>query len=407
MIVVATLPVLARISQSTTPTSITMTKDLESGTHNDRPPFSVYHESLQAFLFSNLIVCLPPLRDYEREGLLEGDADRLERLQKLPCTGADVCQVFLDNQHLFTREGGLLYEESKLALYKQALGLKVEGNDQSDTSNVMFGEHSYQQIAQELEIVVLSDDRKHEDIVYLVVVSHRLKQVAVIFRGSTTPTDFRKDFKMVLATIDNPIDPEYNYTNREEQLGMHLGFREYLYSTDALSKILYLPKLYKNFRSLLAVQRKTHSNDDSARQAAVDELMAQNPRAMSMLRRSGVLKFDAALEKPFKYQIIIEQIIDVIDEHPDYRVFCTGHSLGAALSAVIAFELAADDRVPGPVTCVNSAAPKVGSTAYLRAFTFLEKMGRLRCAQISNNRDVRTNYRRVVQSLCFATNPFS
>ena len=58
------------------------------------------------------------------------------------------------------------------------------------------------------------------------------------------------------------------------------------------------------------------------------------------------------------------------------------------MAVSLAFEAAADERIPAPVTCVNSGALKVGSTGYLHAFTYLERQGRIRCAQVSNNRDI-------------------
>jgi hypothetical protein len=351
----------------------------------------LYHEALQATLFSNLIVGLPPLREYERRGLLVGDAERLKRLQQLPCTGADISTIVEENQEFLTKAGGFFHGENKYKLYQRALGMRVDNDDDADdTSSVMFGRHSYADIAQNLEIIVLSDDQQYKDIVYMVAISHLLQQVVVIFRGTTTVQDFRQDIKLVLASIPNPIDKKIDYAHRDEELAIHLGFREYLYVKENIMKVFYKPKVFKHFVSILSSKKKDEGKDDSvAAREAADQIKDFNPRASTAwVRNNPSRDLDRALLLPYKYQLIIEQVLDVIDEHPDYRLFCTGHSLGGALASILAFEAAADERIPGPISCVNSGAPKAGGTSYLRAFTKLEQLGRLRCAQFSNNRDI-------------------
>ena len=349
---------------------------------------SLYHEILQALLFSNLIMCIPPLRDWGREGVLQGDPERLERLEHLPCTVADIVTIFQDNQELLTKEGGILKNESKCILYQQALGLQTAPDDERDISKVMFGPHSYHEVAQDLEIVVISDHRQQTDIVYMVAVSHVRKQCWVIFRGSTTQKDYKQDAKMLLAEIQNPIDPKHQYLHREEELGMHLGFREYLYTEEKIAKVLFKPKIYKKYLALVSSLGGDKDNEQATTQAA-EQIAMQDPKAsVRLTRKHKTRDLKKSLELPQKHQLIIEQVLDVIDEHDDYRLFCTGHSLGAALAVAMAFEAAADERIPAPVTCVNTAAPKVGNAAYLRAFTYLERQGRLRCAQVSNNRDI-------------------
>ena len=272
---------------------------------------SLYHESLQAFLFSNLIMCLPPLRDWGREGSLQGEPDRLDRLQNLPCTGADVCAIFQDNQELFTKEGGLLNDKNKLALYQQALGL-----DSAYTSHVLFGNHSYHDILQGLEMHVLSDYRQQTDIVYMVAVSHLLKQVLVIFRGSTTPKDYKQDIKVLLASIPNPIDPKEEYVGREDELGMHLGFRQYLYTEESITKVLYKPKIYKTFLSLMS--NVTDKSENDAVTEAADRIAAQDPRTFGLARGNQTRDLKKALQLPCKYQLIIEQALDLLEEHKEY-----------------------------------------------------------------------------------------
>jgi hypothetical protein len=78
-------------------------------------------------------------------------------------------------------------------------------------------------------------------------------------------------------------------------------------------------------------------------------------------------------------------------KHKDYELYVTGHSLGGALAALLAFTLAGSDKlenVPRPITAVTFAAPNVGGTGYLNAFQALEKAKLLRHVRVSNNDDV-------------------
>jgi hypothetical protein len=79
-----------------------------------------------------------------------------------------------------------------------------------------------------------------------------------------------------------------------------------------------------------------------------------------------------------------------MEANPEYSLYTTGHSLGGALSTLFAFEVAADDKILKPVTCISIASPKVGNLAFRRAFHFLESKKRIRCLRIANHKDLVT-----------------
>jgi len=73
-----------------------------------------------------------------------------------------------------------------------------------------------------------------------------------------------------------------------------------------------------------------------------------------------------------------------------YRLYVTGHSLGAAMATLFGFFAASDDYFVqnGHVTIYSYASPKVGNSLFRDAFKFLEVNNRVRHARIRNFLDV-------------------
>jgi hypothetical protein len=80
------------------------------------------------------------------------------------------------------------------------------------------------------------------------------------------------------------------------------------------------------------------------------------------------------------------------DEYKDFDVYVTGHSLGGALSQLLAFTLAGNletAKLPTKkVVAITYASPRVGNKKYQKAFEKLEKDGILRHIRVSNNGDI-------------------
>ena len=85
----------------------------------------------------------------------------------------------------------------------------------------------------------------------------------------------------------------------------------------------------------------------------------------------------------------MEDIKPLLKANPGYKLYVTGHSLGAALSTIVSFYLATEDDevIPKPVTCINFASPRVGDHSFLEASTALESTGKLRFLRIVNDKD--------------------
>ena len=98
-----------------------------------------------------------------------------------------------------------------------------------------------------------------------------------------------------------------------------------------------------------------------------------------------------------------EQILDVLEEvyaykapgrdYSNYEMYVTGHSLGGALTQLLAFTLSGSPRAQSflpakkPVTAISYASPDCGTKGYLKKFTELEKENKLRHIRVSNNGD--------------------
>jgi predicted lipase len=90
-----------------------------------------------------------------------------------------------------------------------------------------------------------------------------------------------------------------------------------------------------------------------------------------------------------KFTEIAGHLKPLLELHPDYKLYVTGHSLGGALACLFAFQIASSSelQLPKPVTCVSVASPKVGNEGFRKAFQLLEEEGLLRHLRIVNDMD--------------------
>ncbi len=91
-----------------------------------------------------------------------------------------------------------------------------------------------------------------------------------------------------------------------------------------------------------------------------------------------------------KYDDIMDDLKSMLAKYPNYRVFVTGHSLGAALSSVTALYFACEEDLPKPIHCINFASPRMGNEQVLEATVHLEKTNQLRMLRSVNENDTVT-----------------
>jgi len=77
-----------------------------------------------------------------------------------------------------------------------------------------------------LSIDYFGDDNAQSQCLYMITRSPVTKRIALIFRGSTTIQDWIKDSKFIVSDIENPVSDR---PNQLPMIGIHKGFREYLY----------------------------------------------------------------------------------------------------------------------------------------------------------------------------------
>lgn len=349
--------------------------------------FNLFQETRWGLLAAFLMFCIPDLRDLARKGELElPDEEKdveegasptlIEKLVDLPITLEEISILYNRNKETITRER--LKCEERAEMYGDALGA-VEFRK-------WFGEEKQKEILSANQLVVFSDHHQENDIVYAISVSPVTKRISVIFRGSVTPKDFRQDAKALLSGIDNPVFDKY--PGLTEELGVHLGFREYLFKEEDLSKVVHRPRMYRNIvrttSTAVAKAADTLGFDQKRKSDTSDT--NQGLKRGTLEKKKKTRKRDE-LEVPLKYDVILGQVLDLMEEYPDCRLYIAGHSLGGALSTLFSFLAAADSRVPGPVTCITSGAPKVGNIEFLRAYVAMERAGRIRCLQVANDQD--------------------
>jgi hypothetical protein len=183
-------------------------------------------------------------------------------------------------------------------------------------------------------LTLYGDENSESDMVYAVGIDPIRKRVTVAFRGSVTPSDFMKDAMIAMKHQRNPVQ-KVTSCDVDDKIGIHQGFYDYL-----------------------------------------------------LKPRKPMNKFDVILGH------ISSLFLAVPERQKGYKVYVTGHSLGGALSTLFSLYLAAfigdkntDTVIPGPVSCISIASPRVGDLSFQKAFGCLEELGLLRHLRIANDRD--------------------
>ena len=106
------------------------------------------------------------------------------------------------------------------------------------------------------------------------------------------------------------------------------------------------------------------------------------------------------------YNNLKEEIIKLINDYSDYKIYVTGHSLGGALATLFGYELSND--IENKVNIISFASPRVGDNAFKKSFNIKSNINHLR---VTNHRDIVTafpfiNYKHVGCNLSLYDNSY-
>lgn len=291
------------------------------------PP--LFDEVTDMLALSILSYGVADLRKLVRDGKIKGDADLVSKNQDEPISLVECINLFVLYMEDIKRE-----MPKSFKVYMEAMSILV-----NKTLKVRSMEES--------KLLYVDDENADRGLVYMISVNALAKRITVTFRGSATVHDMLMDAKTSLVQIENPIAkyriscPDTTTSGRGapdiETLGIHRGFRDYLYG---YSDTYPYPSLKKG--------------------------------------------------EGRKLDKITSRVLATLDEYAGYSIAVTGHSLGGSLATLQAMELAAidDDRINDPITCITFASPKVGNRAFANVFQYLERNHRVRCLRVANQFDI-------------------
>ncbi len=173
-----------------------------------------------------------------------------------------------------------------------------------------------------------TEDTLDDEATWAITINHLKKRITVVFRGSTVPKDWLVDFRLVFTAMKL-----HGPQSDGPVIGkVHKGFYAYLYGD-----------------TKLGIDQRTIS----------------------------------------KAETILGELQALFLKHSDYKLYVTGHSLGAAMSTLFAFRAAYDTGIPNkPLVNVSFASPYVGDSDFRQHFEELEKQGKIRHLRVTNEDDV-------------------
>ena len=175
------------------------------------------------------------------------------------------------------------------------------------------------------------DENQTKELVYAITKDDAAKRITLVFRGTDTSLAFRTNWSANLdsAKVKGAIPESLKkLVPSMKEMKFHSGFYDYVFN-------------------------KTADQND-------------NPDIR-------------------KYDQILEDVKAQLKKHRGYKLYVTGHSLGAALSTLVSFYLSCepDEDIPKPVMNINFASPRLADVNVLRASEALERAGKLRIFRVT------------------------
>jgi pimeloyl-ACP methyl ester carboxylesterase len=271
-------------------------------------------------------------------------------------------------------------------------------------------------IIQHAIIHYFGDDDSKSECVYLLLENAALSRLVLCFRGSITMNDWIKDSKAVLGNIKNPL---FMRPDQPHEIGVHLGFREYLYD-ERRNISLRLPPVKERIEAVRKTARELPDNissklrlniTSSEEQPSIsaDKVVERNANLASVNEENKKENSDTTIIatednatpprpdtttsgsgiKTSRITQILEQVNSLRSKNKDSRIYVTGHSLGGALALLTALEVAAHwGTKSNPVTYIGIGNPRAATYSFRNAVETLEQEGKMRCLGVHNHLDI-------------------
>ena len=201
------------------------------------------------------IFALADVRAAAREGIIETP----EAIETLPVSTNAIIETFRANEEKLQT---ILKEADYAFLRKCSHNTNNADRSAEDAEDAVDSDQKMTQgMLKKCTFNYFGDDNAENDCVYLIFKNPLKKRITVCFRGSITFQDWIKDSKVFVGDIPNPVSDR---PDQPPMIGVHLGFREYLYGKSRNVSITQLGSIRSSFRSFYSA-----SSDDEPN-AAVD-----------------------------------------------------------------------------------------------------------------------------------------
>eukprot|EP00521_Asterionellopsis_glacialis_P006058 CAMPEP_0195281226 /NCGR_PEP_ID=MMETSP0707-20130614/629_1 /TAXON_ID=33640 /ORGANISM="Asterionellopsis glacialis, Strain CCMP134" /LENGTH=433 /DNA_ID=CAMNT_0040340095 /DNA_START=31 /DNA_END=1332 /DNA_ORIENTATION=- len=293
---------------------------------------SLFEDMISMLSVSNLIYELAFLDRWAN--FPQGSVKNPDFLENLPKTAPEVWNWFQENMKLLKQ-----YEVATRRKYDIEFDLNTlekilsagKSNTSRDSSPGCCGENK--------TLEVFEDDSAfhgmESEIVYDITKNPHQKRITVVFRGSQNKKDWFTNFKVTTVAMNATLleqaipSPNDLFLDAFQNVDVHSGLFNYLF-------------------------QPTRSN----------------------------------LHNDVKFLQIMKDATRLLECNPDFSLWFTGHSLGAALATLAATAAAISDEIPNPVRLITFGSPQVGKDEFVRAFQKLEQAGRIEHVRVTTNDDL-------------------
>ncbi|KAL3902669.1 MAG: hypothetical protein SGILL_010742, partial [Bacillariaceae sp.] len=350
---------------------------------------SIFSETYAMSIAAAAIFSLAKVREAARNGIIDAP-----KVLSLPMRVSDAL------------EGYEKHKDALVKVMKKAdvnfLNALLESVEHNETIDGFF----MWSVVKHALVHYFGDDDAKSECVHLLLENPEMKRILLCFRGSITMNDWLKDSKVMVGYIKNPL---FMRPNQPAEIGVHLGFREYLYDEKretslklppVREKLAAMKNIVRNMSSNLfdnessndvasAFDSQTNENQESISTSTTTTQVEESTVPTTASNNQATSGTTSSCMSTSRISRILEEVDSIRTKRPDYRIYVTGHSLGGALAQLTALEIAAHwGTVESPVTYIGIGNPRTATYSYRSVVETLEREGKMRCLGVHNHLDI-------------------